>query len=153
MKCQILFSGKNKKKFSKCRLLKILPRVLSVKVDCICFIPGKLYKSKVCFIKHLWEHSVYWDKFDGAKNHERVLSIQAALILCGLPGSSGEDAKKMTDLLVTSPHNQNQENVLATPKKEVLGKKRPSPLKVPKTPKKRPRIVEVPKKRPKLADL
>ena len=31
MKCQILFSGKNKKNISKCRLLKILPRVLSVK--------------------------------------------------------------------------------------------------------------------------
>ena len=33
MKCQILFSGKNKKNISKCRLLKILPRVLSVKTD------------------------------------------------------------------------------------------------------------------------
>ena len=31
MKCQILFSGKNKKNISKYRLLKILPRVLSVK--------------------------------------------------------------------------------------------------------------------------
>ena len=30
MQCQILFSGKNKKNISKCRLLKILPRVLSV---------------------------------------------------------------------------------------------------------------------------
>ena len=30
MKCQILFSGKNKKNISKCRLLKILLRVLSV---------------------------------------------------------------------------------------------------------------------------
>ena len=33
MKCQILFSGKNKKNISKCRLLKILPRVLSVNVS------------------------------------------------------------------------------------------------------------------------
>ena len=32
MKCQILFSGKNKKNISKCRLLKFLPRVLRVKV-------------------------------------------------------------------------------------------------------------------------
>ena len=32
MKCLILFSGKNKKNISKCRLLKILPRVLSVKM-------------------------------------------------------------------------------------------------------------------------
>ena len=32
MKCQILFSGKNKKNISKCRLLKILPRVLSAKL-------------------------------------------------------------------------------------------------------------------------
>ena len=31
MKSQILFSGKNKKNISKCHLLKILPRVLSVK--------------------------------------------------------------------------------------------------------------------------
>ena len=31
MKCHILFSGKNKKNISKCHLLKILPRVLSVK--------------------------------------------------------------------------------------------------------------------------
>ena len=34
MKCQILFSEKNKKNISKCRLLKILPRVLSVKCCC-----------------------------------------------------------------------------------------------------------------------
>ena len=32
MKFQILFSGKNKKNISKCRLLKFLPRVLRVKV-------------------------------------------------------------------------------------------------------------------------
>ena len=32
MKCQILFSGKNKKNISKCYLLKILPRGLSIKV-------------------------------------------------------------------------------------------------------------------------
>ena len=31
MKCHILFSEKNKKNISKCRLLKILSRVLSVK--------------------------------------------------------------------------------------------------------------------------
>ena len=31
MRCQILFSGKNKKNISKCRLLKTFPRVLSVK--------------------------------------------------------------------------------------------------------------------------
>ena len=33
MKCQILFSRKSKKNISKCRLLKILPRVLSVNKD------------------------------------------------------------------------------------------------------------------------
>ena len=31
MKCQILFFGTNMKIFSKCRLLKILPTVLSLK--------------------------------------------------------------------------------------------------------------------------
>ena len=36
MKCQILFSGKNKKNISKCRLLRILPRVLSVNGDLGC---------------------------------------------------------------------------------------------------------------------
>ena len=30
MKCQILFSGKNKKNISKCNLLIILPRVKSI---------------------------------------------------------------------------------------------------------------------------
>ena len=30
MKCRILFPAKNKENISKCRLLKILPRVLSV---------------------------------------------------------------------------------------------------------------------------
>ena len=33
MKCQILFSGKNKKNISVCRLLKILSRVLSVNAN------------------------------------------------------------------------------------------------------------------------
>ena len=33
MKCQILFSGENKKNISICCLLKILPRVLSVNLD------------------------------------------------------------------------------------------------------------------------
>ena len=33
MNCQITFSGKNKKNISKCHLLKILPRVLSVKTE------------------------------------------------------------------------------------------------------------------------
>ena len=35
MKCQILFSGKNKKNVSKCRQLKILTRMLSFKVQVI----------------------------------------------------------------------------------------------------------------------
>ena len=33
MKYQILFSGKNKKNISKCRLLKILPGILSVNLS------------------------------------------------------------------------------------------------------------------------
>ena len=41
-------------------------------------VSGKLYKSRVCFTKHLWEHSIYWDLFDGAKNQDRVLSIQVS---------------------------------------------------------------------------
>ena len=37
MKCHILFSEKNKKNISKCRLLKILPRVLSVKTIAVVY--------------------------------------------------------------------------------------------------------------------
>ena len=43
MKYQKLFSGKNKKNISKCRLLKILLRVLSVKWIC-----SKFGKDLLC---------------------------------------------------------------------------------------------------------
>lgn len=55
---------------------------------------GKPYKSRVCFTKHLWEHSIYWDLFEGHKNQDRVLAIQAAIIL---------SRPYLTFLLVTSP--------------------------------------------------
>ncbi|KAL1434273.1 hypothetical protein MRX96_032271 [Rhipicephalus microplus] len=63
-----------------------------------CSICGKLYKSKVCFTKHIWEHSMYWDLFDDMKHQDRVLSIQGALILYSLlhPGD-------LAGLLVTDP--------------------------------------------------
>ncbi|XP_036361257.1 uncharacterized protein LOC118764541 [Octopus sinensis] len=70
-----------------------------------CSICGKLYKSKVCFIKHIWEHSIYWDLFEGEKNHDRVLSIQAAIILYskyqGEPTADG----LLSHLLVTAPNS------------------------------------------------
>ncbi|KAK6165331.1 hypothetical protein SNE40_022278 [Patella caerulea] len=70
-----------------------------------CSVCGKLYKSKVCLIKHIWEHSVYWDLFDGAKNHERVLSIQAALILySGCHALPISDIDVLMNLLVTAPN-------------------------------------------------
>ena len=53
MKCQILFSGKDKKNISKCHLLKVLPRVLSVKNLCIqtifqlCGIQGPVVQNVV----------------------------------------------------------------------------------------------------------
>ena len=67
MKCHILFSEKNKKNISKCRLLKILPRVLSVKTKRTVFVSSyfkSLYFAK-CFIslmsKTKQEHfSVTW---------------------------------------------------------------------------------------------
>ena len=49
MKCQNLFSGKNKKNISKCRLLKILPRVLSVKS----LMLGKIF-SRQHFVLFCW---------------------------------------------------------------------------------------------------
>ncbi|XP_060575553.1 uncharacterized protein LOC132733008 [Ruditapes philippinarum] len=79
---------------------------------------GKLYKSKVCFIKHLWEHSVYWDLFPGDKNHERVLAIQAALILYSRHlGVTQDDSDKLRDLLVTSPSGHDSTPTHTTPKK------------------------------------
>jgi hypothetical protein len=57
----------------------------------------------------LWEHSVYWDQFDGEKNQDRVLSIQAALILYS--GHKHDNTKltnnddTISNLLVTSPQH------------------------------------------------
>ncbi|EDV26150.1 uncharacterized protein TRIADDRAFT_55969 [Trichoplax adhaerens] len=80
--------------------------------EIICCICDKVYKSRVCFTKHIWEHSVYWDTFDGVKNHERVLSIQAAIILCQqVTNSSGLvvawpcDKKQREDLSPKSDHD------------------------------------------------
>ena len=47
MKCQNPFSGQNRKKFSMCHLLKILPRVLSVKLGNI----GRLIISPIVINK------------------------------------------------------------------------------------------------------
>ena len=49
MKCHILFSGKNKKNISQCRLLKILPSALSVKVH---IFMGKFIRQQImiCFL-------------------------------------------------------------------------------------------------------
>ena len=49
MKCHILFSGKNKENISRCRLQKILPRVLSVKRIWI-HIQGKLLLHRNIYI-------------------------------------------------------------------------------------------------------
>uniref|UniRef100_A0A0B6Z6V9 C2H2-type domain-containing protein n=1 Tax=Arion vulgaris TaxID=1028688 RepID=A0A0B6Z6V9_9EUPU len=71
-----------------------------------CYVCGKLYKSRVCFIKHIWEHTLYWNIFEGSKNHERVLSIQAAIILyCGMNSQTSKiESTDLCNLLVTSPH-------------------------------------------------
>ena len=57
MKCQILFSGKNKKNISKCRLLKILHRVLSVSsVDWAIERQTNQETNKVQFV---WDSNFY----------------------------------------------------------------------------------------------
>ncbi|WAR11447.1 hypothetical protein MAR_025664 [Mya arenaria] len=111
-----------------------------------CSMCGKLYKSKVCFIKHLWEHSVYWDLFPGDKNHERVLAIQAALILYShYLGVSQEDAERLCDLLVTSPNSHengqtstSNSDIPMTSRLHTTPKKngRPGPYQYPTTPSK-----------------
>ena len=52
MKDQILFSGKNKKNISKCRLLKILPRVQSLKavLDIIIALNKRWYQVNIFLI-------------------------------------------------------------------------------------------------------
>ena len=73
---------------------------------CMHFFTGKLYRSRVCLIKHLWEHSIYWDMFDCEKNHDRVLSIQAALILYS---HHDKVRTSLPSLFVTSPHDKKKE--------------------------------------------
>lgn len=96
------------------------------------YFSGKLYKSRVCYIKHIWEHSVYWNMFDGEKNHDRVLSIQAALILySGNHGNITEDGETLTDLLVTAPNDKKEDLFHSTsPRKhKVVTPRKSSPLK------------------------
>ena len=77
----------------------------------IIYFLGKLYKSRVCFVKHLWEHTIYWEQFPGDKNQDRVLSIQAALILC-LPNIVTSPVKNyeavINKLFVTSPNEKKE---------------------------------------------
>eukprot|EP00794_Sanderia_malayensis_P011035 gene11035-12200_t len=65
---------------------------------------GKHYKSRVCVKKHLWEHSLYWDLFEGLNKQQRVLSIQAAIIL------SIKSNPSLSVLLVTSSNNSKKKD-------------------------------------------
>ncbi|XP_064598624.1 uncharacterized protein LOC135464970 [Liolophura sinensis] len=98
-----------------------------------CSICGKLYKSRVCFIKHIWEHSVYWEQFEGAKNQERVLSIQAALILySGYHGVAMDDDNILSHLMVTAPPEKKKDdngNDIESPLKLKVERRQLSPLK------------------------
>ena len=52
MKCQILFSRKNKKNISKCRLLQFLPSVQSVKKSGLWSIYGQQRHRSTCASLH-----------------------------------------------------------------------------------------------------
>ncbi|KAK3082666.1 hypothetical protein FSP39_002083 [Pinctada imbricata] len=94
-----------------------------------CSVCGKLYKSRVCFIKHLWEHTIYWDQFTGVKNHDRVLSIQAALILyTTVHRSCTSEESIITELLVTAP-NEKKEEITENSPCPRTPRKQSSPLK------------------------
>ena len=56
MKCQNLFSGNNKKNISICCLLKILPRVLSIKIDMKTVYAHKFGNQLLTFIR---DHQAY----------------------------------------------------------------------------------------------
>ncbi|XP_074662089.1 uncharacterized protein LOC141914717 [Tubulanus polymorphus] len=79
-----------------------------------CRICGKLYKSKVCYVKHLWEHSIYWKSFEGETNHTRVLSIQAALILYNRNNNCHHTSNPidhdLLNLLVTAPQDKKKDS-------------------------------------------
>ncbi|ESO92003.1 hypothetical protein LOTGIDRAFT_163009 [Lottia gigantea] len=97
--------GSGPKELELCDVITLLRSYADYGGGVNCSVCGKLYKSKVCFIKHIWEHSVYWDLFDGAKNHERVLSIQAALILySGNNDINLNGTDSLMNLLVTAPN-------------------------------------------------
>ena len=66
MNCQILFSGKNKKNILKCRLLKILSRVLSVNKTLLLSTP--VARTNFC-------HDCFSDHF---------LAVALMLALCKL---------------------------------------------------------------------
>jgi len=96
-------------------VLKILENNTNFHGGINCDLCGKLYKSKVCFTKHIWEHSIYWDSFHGSRNQDRVLAIQAALILYNHYAhhhSANSTQKLLSDqllnLLVTEPREHNE---------------------------------------------
>lgn len=74
---------------------------------------------------------MYWDEFDGVKNHERVLSIQAALILySGYHGIAMDEDNVLTHLLVTAPNHGDKKDFIQEEVKESHGhQKKCSPLK------------------------
>ncbi|KAL8604523.1 hypothetical protein ACOMHN_015807 [Nucella lapillus] len=95
---------RERKDLELAEVLDVLQRYVDYGGGINCCVCGKLYKSRVCFIKHLWEHTIYWDLFAGDKNHMRVLSIQAALILYGTCQQPLGHIP-VDNLLVTSPHS------------------------------------------------
>ena len=71
MKCQILFSGKNKKNISKCCLLKILPGVLSVNKPTVHILPVFVTLSWLqvsCFLFSTEKDRFFLLLYDGASN-------------------------------------------------------------------------------------
>ena len=76
MKCHILFSEKNKKNISKCRLLKILPRVLSVKIAMSRWADGRRASSEVylfTFFKVIYYLYSEWIAFSFGRDEEEDL--------------------------------------------------------------------------------
>ena len=73
MKCQILFSGENKKNISKCHVLKFVSSMLSVdnSIDITCIIQFSSDQSSLLFLNH---HHY---------NHTQV--IASSVIICSNP--------------------------------------------------------------------
>ena len=80
--CQILFPGNNNKTFSKCHLLKILPRVLSGEVQVLWIIYLFLCKKKYTCMYLCCEYSLVTHSWGAYNEYYNMFDLQKTYIGC-----------------------------------------------------------------------